>query len=247
MKITIITATHNSKAFISNCITSIKNQTYKEIEHLIIDGASTDNTVEIIKSTPNRVKLIISEPDKGIYDAINKGISLSSGEIIGLLHSDDIFSDDNTLSCICAEFVKGADVVYGNMNYVKKNNTSVVIRNWISKPLNQANLRYGWMPPHTTFFCLKSVYDKHGLFDLTFKISADYDLMLRILKDNTLKVNHIPVTLVQMRLGGMSNRSFMNILLKMYEDYKAIRKNKIGGLYTLAFKNLRKLPQFILK
>jgi len=247
MKISVITATYNSQNYIAECISSVNEQNHQDIEHIIIDGVSRDNTKAIIHQMDNRVTIFISEPDSGIYDALNKGIQLATGEIIGFLHSDDTFAESNTLEHVNKAFVNGADIVYGNMTYVKKNNPSEIVRKWVSKPYDFKNLKYGWMPPHTTFFCRRSVYDKHGLFDLKFKISADYDIMMRILKDNTLNVQYLPIPIMRMRLGGASNRNLRNVLIKMKEDYCAIRKNKIGGLYTLLFKNLRKLPQFITK
>lgn len=245
MNISIITATHNSSAQIVGCLASVYTQSYQNIEHLIIDGASADNTLDIINSTPNRVTKIVSEPDTGIYDALNKGISLATGDVIGLLHSDDFFSSPQVLSNIAEQFQqKNIDGLYGNLEYVNKSNTGKVIRFWKSRDFDYSLLKFGWMPAHPTLFLKKSVYEKHGLFDLQFKIAADYDFMLRVLKDKTLSIKYLPEVITKMRVGGESNKSIKNIIRKSKEDYRAIRKNQIGGFHTLLLKNLQKINQF---
>ena len=244
MKLTLITATYNSERNISDCLNSVSSQTYSNVEHIIIDGGSCDKTVEIIKSGSTFSK-IISEPDQGIYDALNKGIKIATGDIIGFLHSDDLLDDSNTLSDIVERFKNSnADGVYGDLLYVNKDNTNKTIRHWKSKAFHQRNLRYGWMPAHPTLFLKKKIFEKHGLFDLSFKIAADYDFMLRILKDSELKFEYLPKVITKMRVGGASNKNLSNILQKSREDLRAIRKNNIGGFHTLIFKNLRKLGQF---
>ncbi len=244
MKLTLITATFNSERNIFDCLNSVSSQTYSNIEHIIVDGGSSDKTVAIIKSVSTFSK-IISEPDQGIYDALNKGINLATGDIIGFLHSDDLLDDSNIIVDIVERFINtNVDGVYGDLLYVNKDNTNKTIRHWKSKAFQQRNLIYGWMPAHPTLFLKKKIYEKHGLFDLSFKIAADYDFMLRILKDSELKFEYLPKVITKMRVGGASNKNLSNILKKSREDLRAMRKNNIGGFHTLIFKNLRKLGQF---
>lgn len=244
--ISLIIATYNSEKYIEFCIKSIIAQTYEPIEFIIIDGNSTDNTIPIIKNLLNIDHLIlISEKDKGIYDALNKGLNFTSGDIIGFVHSDDFLASkdiiNNIVSMIKSESLDG---VYGDLQYVNKINSKKIIRNWKSSNFKSDLLKKGWMPPHPTLFLKKEVYEKHGLFDLSYKISADYDFMLRVFKDSELKFGYLPKVVTKMRVGGASNRSLKNIVIKMIEDYRAIRKNKIGGIFTLILKNTSKIKQF---
>lgn len=261
MKVSIITATFNSLRTINDCINSVNNQIYSNIDHLIIDGASIDNTVKIVNTIPNRVTNIISEPDNGIYDALNKGIKLASGDIIGFLHSDDLLASSQTIQNIVNAFgVLGSfgnsisentgmqqrvDVVYGDLVYVDKNNPEKLIRYWKSQPFKPELLRRGWMPAHPTVFIRREVYEKNGLFDLSFKISADYDFMLRVFSDPTLRFVYLPEVITRMRVGGESNKSIRNIIQKSKEDYRAICKNNIPfPAMVLFIKNISKIPQF---
>ena len=247
MKVSIITATYNSIETIHNCLKSILNQNYKNIELIVIDGASKDGTLELIKGNPS-ISTFISEPDNGIYDALNKGIDLATGDIIGFVHSDDLLADATIISSIVNQF-KNIEVagVYGDLTYVNKNNTSKVIRSWKSCDFRPSLLKNGWMPAHPTLFLKKEVYEKHGSFNLTYKIAADYDFMLRILKDSSLKFSYLPIVFTKMRIGGASNRSLKNILQKTREDYRAVKSNKVGGVKTIFIKNTSKLKQFINK
>ncbi len=245
MKISIITATYNSTAYIAECIASVNNQTYPNIEHIIIDGASTDNTREIIKSTPNRVVQIVSEPDQGIYDALNKGLKLASGDIIGFIHADDIFATNDIIQkVISAIKVYQVDAVYGDIVIVKKYNN--IYRIWRSNAFSLSYLNFGWMPAHTSLFIKKIWYEKIGLFDMSFRISGDYDFILRLFQQPNFTSAYIPEVMVRMQHGGTSSKNLKNIIQKSREDLKAIRKNKLKYPYfTLLAKNLRKLPQFI--
>jgi len=250
MKISIITATFNRGHFIESCILSILKQDIKNIELIIIDGLSTDSTLEKIKPLIKINKNIkfYSETDLGIYDALNKGIDKANGEIIGFLHSDDLFYNSEVLKKIIDNFKKyDLDGLYGDLEYVEKFNTKKIVRYWKSCNFNEKLLRKGWTPPHPTLFLKKSVYIKHGTFDINFKISADYDFMLRIFKDNSLNLQYFPEIITQMRVGGISNRNLINILIKTFEDYKAIRKNRIGNIGTLLRKNTSKIKQFYKK
>lgn len=248
MKVSIITATYNSAITIEGCINSVLSQSYPNIEYIIIDGASKDETPKTVASfaEENPNILYTSEPDKGIYDALNKGIKKASGDIIGFLHSDDFFENENVIQHIIETFEqKKCDGVYGDLKYVNAENQNKVIRFWKSQPFHQSLLKKGWMPAHPTLFLKKDVYQKHGNFDLNFKIAADYDFMLRILKDDTLKFTYFPQVITNMRIGGASN-ALGNIKLKMKEDLKAMRNNGIPlPFYTLLRKNASKILQFI--
>ena len=247
MKVSIITATYNSAQSIKSCLDSVLNQNYIDFEQIIIDGKSNDNTLSIINKfsdNHNQIK-IYSEEDKGIYDALNKGINLASGDIIGFVHSDDFLATNNIINEICSMMKsESLDGVYGDLQYVDEINTKKIIRNWKSCDFKPSLLKQGWMPPHPTLFLKKEVYEKHGLFDLSYKISADYDFILRIFKDSELKFGYLPKDITKMRVGGASNRSIKNIIQKTKEDFRAIRSNDIGNFLTLVKKNTSKFKQF---
>lgn len=247
MKLSIIVATYNSEPNIYNCLTSIVGQTCNDVEILIIDGGSNDKTLEITRLFNEKHKNIhiLSEQDKGIYDALNKGIRMATGEIIGFLHSDDEFFSKSTLFEIVETFKKHEiDGLYGNLNYVHRKDSNRIIRKWRSRSFKIKMLKMGWMPAHPTLFLKRGVYDKHGLYDLTFSISADYDFIIRVFKDKSLRIEHLSKVITNMRVGGASNKNLKNIFIKMKEDYYIIRKNNIGGLITLVLKNISKLNQF---
>ena len=248
MKISIITATFNSGKFIESCIKSILKQNYKKFEIIIIDGLSTDSTIKKIKiflDKNNNIK-IFSEKDLGIYHALNKGIEKANGDIIGFVHSDDLLYNKNVLSNIIDVFKNSnIDGVYGDLQYVEKQNTNKVIRYWKSKDFKPNLINKGWTPPHPTLYLRKKVYEKHGLFDLNYKISSDYDFMTKIFKDNTFNFKYIPKVITKMRVGGISNKNIKNVLIKSLEDYKVIYRNGSGGIITLLRKNTSKIKQFI--
>ena len=247
MKVSIITATYNSATSIASSLNSIINQDYNNIECIIIDGDSNDETIPIIKTyrRKNLNIILVSEPDNGIYDALNKGIKLATGDLIGFVHSDDKLASPHIISELVTA-IKNTQVfgVYGDLQYVSKLDTSKLIRNWKSCVFSKSLLKKGWMPPHPTLFLKKEVYQKHGNFNLKYKISADYDFMLRVLKDKTLKFVYLPKVIVKMRIGGASNKNIKNIIQKTKEDYKAITSNKIGNWVTLFLKNYSKFKQF---
>lgn len=249
MKISIITATYNSVATIVSCMESVLQQIYPNIEYVIIDGQSTDNTLEMaqhIKSKSPKANIVIqSEPDKGIYDALNKGIALATGDVIGFVHSDDMLANPNTIQNIVNTFnTQKLDGVYGDLQYVTQTNTDKVIRHWQSQQFNSSLLKKGWMPAHPTLFLKRDVYAKQGHFNLKYKIAADYDFILRVFKDQSYTFGYLPEVITKMRAGGASNRSLKNIIIKSKEDYKAVTANKVGGWYTIVFKNLSKVNQF---
>ncbi|ARD43583.1 glycosyltransferase family 2 protein [Colwellia sp. PAMC 21821] len=248
MKVSIITATYNSAETISDTLQSLNAQSYKNIEYIIIDGASNDNTIDVINQECPRVTKIISEPDNGIYDALNKGILVATGDIVGFLHSDDLFAYPDAITDIVQQFeLSGCDAIYGDLQYVSKNNTNNIIRLWKSGVYKESNIRSGWMPPHPTFYMKRSLYNKYGLFDLSFKIAADYDSLLRYLWTHKVTMSYLPKVLMKMRVGGASNRSLKNILQKTEEDIRALRCNNIHPLRAILWKNLSKVSQFIIK
>lgn len=249
MKISIITATYNSEYFLSNCISSIKNQTYPFVEQIIIDGSSTDNTLEIVRNTPNRISKVISEPDKGIYDAMNKGIRLATGDIIGILNSDDLYCDKFVLEKVESIFkTTGVDCVHADLYYVKQNNTNQIVRHWKTCDYAPGAFKRGWHPAHPTFFVRKEVYEKYGLFKLDFTLAADFELMLRLLECHKITSIYLPEPIVRMRLGGASSKNIQNIIKQNIECYKAFKVNgiKVSPLYPL-YRLLPKLKQFIHK
>jgi glycosyltransferase len=245
MRISIITAVLNRVDCISDALESLQKQTHLEVEHVVIDGASTDGTLELLRSRLGSHTLVGSEPDKGIYDALNKGFAKATGEVIGLLHSDDFFADNQVLADVAKAFNDPAiDAVYGDLQYVSKANTNNVIRHWVADEYSQLRLKWGWMPPHPTLFLRRSVIERWGGFDTSYSISADYDAILRYFGQGALRVAYIPRVLVKMRVGGESNRSLTKIWRKSCEDYRALKKNGVGGVGALVWKNASKIGQF---
>lgn len=248
MKISVITAVYNRAGTIVQAIESVRGQTYAHVEHVIQDGGSTDDTLNRIRSIPGVDINLVSERDGGIYEAINRGIARSSGDVIGLMHSDDYFAHRRVLERVAARFsdpsVQG---VYGDLQYVSAEDTSKVVRHWRSGEYEPKRLARGWMPPHPTLYLRREVFDQLGSYDTTYRIAADYDAMLRYLALGKIKLAYLPEVMVNMRLGGESNRSLRMIIRKSREDYRAIRRNGVGGIGTLAAKNLSKLGQFFVR
>jgi glycosyltransferase len=242
----IITAVLNNNDFIEDAINSVLNQTYPHIEYIIIDGASTDGTLDIIKKYESRIKWV-SEPDEGIYDALNKGIELSTGDIIGILHADDILASRNAIEKAAKRFLLDpVKIVYSDLVYVNKNNTNRVYRYWKAGGYKNISFSLGWMPPHPTLFVRREIYERYGKFNTGYKIAADYDLILRFLGKHKISAGYVKEILIRMRVGGMSNMNIKNILKKTAEDYIILKRNKIGlPLLTVMLKNLRKIKQFI--
>ena len=245
MKVSIITATWNSEKTIKEAINSVNKQNYKNIEHIIIDGKSTDSTMNIVNQHAHSQLITVSEKDKGIYDALNKGISIATGEIIGFLHSDDFFANGEVISDIVNLFKESnSDAVYADLCYVSKLDKRKILRNWISGEYKIDKLKKGWMPPHPTFYMKKSSYKKYGFFDLNYSISADYDSMIRYLWIHKISLSYLPKVIIKMRAGGTSNSNLTNILKKTMEDLSIIKKNKIPVLSAIFGKNFSKLSQF---
>ncbi|REE27438.1 glycosyltransferase [Winogradskyella pacifica] len=247
MKVSIITAVYNSEKTIDTCMNSVLNQTYPNIEYIIVDGGSNAETLSKLNAAAEKfphIKLS-SESDNGIYDALNKGIAKATGEIIGFVHSDDFLAEATIIASIVEAFeTKEVDGVYGDLHYVALENTDKIIRNWVSQPFSYKLLKDGWMPAHPTLYLKKSLYDDYGMFDVNFKIAADYDFILRIFKQTNLNFFYLPKTIVKMRVGGASNRSLKNIFQKSKEDYRAIKANQTGNWWTILLKNVSKIKQF---
>jgi len=247
-KLSVITVVFNNVKDIERTILSVLNQTYPNIEYLIIDGLSNDGTTEIIRKYRDRIKLV-SEKDNGIYDAMNKGIGMATGDVIGILNSDDFYTDQHVLTDVAEAFSDPATMtVYADLQYVHADNPDKVLRTWNSGPYRQRKFYYGWMPPHPTFFVRKEVYAKAGLFNLNLRSAADYELMLRVLLKHGFSAHYIPRVMVRMRAGGMSNASLDNRLKANQEDRLAWKLNDLEPyFFTLYIKPLRKIHQYIIK
>lgn len=246
MKISVITAVFNRVETIGHAIGSVQAQSYPNFEHIIQDGCSTDGTLEVIHQLSRSKTQLQSCPDSGIYDAINHGIERASGDVIGLMHSDDFFAHDHVLERISTVFADPKiDGVYGDLQYVAKENPQRLIRYWRAGTYQPKKLRQGWMPPHPTLYLRRRVFEEWGCYDTNLRISADYDAILRYLIKGQISLAYIPEVLVKMRIGGESNRSLTKILHKSREDLKIIQNNNIGGIGTLFTKNLSKIRQFI--
>ncbi|MCF1716403.1 glycosyltransferase [Flavihumibacter sp. RY-1] len=246
--VTIITATYNSAATLADTLESVASQTYPRIEHLIIDGVSIDDTAAIIARYPH-VARFVSEPDKGLYDAMNKGIKLASGDIIGILNSDDFYADNRVIEKI-VELFQNPDTlaVYADLQYVDAEDTSKVIRYWKAGTYDQQAFYYGWMPPHPSFFVRKQLYEQCGVFNTSFRHSADYELMLRFLLRYNAPAAYLPQVVVKMRMGGQSNASFRNRWKANREDRRAWTVNGLTPyFFTIPLKPFRKIGQFLIK
>ena len=247
MKISIITVVYNGVQTIRQCIESVLGQDYPSIEYIIIDGNSTDGTQEVIRSYGKAVSKFVSEPDSGIYDAMNKGIQIATGELIGILNADDFYAFPSVLKEVAAQLSSGNyEACYGDLQYVDASNEAIVKRQWNSGKYSSGAFLSGWMPPHPTFFVRKEVYDKFGKFRLDLGSAADYELMLRFIHKNGIRVTYVPKVLVKMRVGGVSNSTLKNRLAANRNDLKAWKINNLRPrFYTLWLKPLRKLIQFI--
>lgn len=224
-KISIITVTYNSEKYITDCIRSVNIQTYKNIEHIFIDGCSKDKTLNVIKTFSERPNLILSEPDKGIYDAMNKGISLASGDIVGILNSDDLYDNKNIIEEVAKNFksFSGHNILWGDLNYVAKNNTNKPLRIWQSRILKKDDLLKGKIAPHPTFFIRKKLFTKIGLYDLSMPLAADFDFMKRCLIHENYKAIYVPKKFIKMRVGGVTSSSFRNIYMQNKEIIRSLK------------------------
>lgn len=245
VKISIVTVAFNSAGTIAETLESVATQTHQDAEHIVIDGASTDGTLDIVRRHGPDVTRVISEPDRGIYDAMNKGIAMATGDWIGFLNADDMFASPQSLARIATAVSQGGyDIAYGDLVYVSARDTDKVLRTWTSGPFDPRSLQFGWMPPHPTFYVRRELIQELGGFDASLRIAADYEFMLRCLTRQGVRAAYIPEVLVRMRAGGASNRSLGAMLRKSREDLTAMQRSGVGGFGTLLCKNVRKLPQF---
>lgn len=248
-KISIITVCFNSADTIVDTIMSVAAQDYSDLEHIIIDGGSTDDTREIIANFSS-VAIYLSEPDDGIYDAMNKGIAMASGELIGILNADDFYASDDVLSQIVKVFDEPqVDACYADLLYVKQHNTNKVVRYWKSCSYKQGLFKRGWMPAHPTFFCRKSVYERFGKFDLNYKIAADVELLFRFLEKYRINSIYLPKLLIKMRMGGTTNQSWSNIKIQNHEVLAILDKHygRVSRAYFFLGKLLNRCAQFFLR
>ncbi len=239
MKISIVTVTLNNAATVAETLRSVEVQTHDDIDHVIVDGASTDETLSTVRAQGRRVSLVVSEPDAGIYDAMNKGARLASGEMIGFLNADDVLAYPGAIAAVAAAAQEPVvDAVFGDLQYVDKHNTDRVVRRWHGGEFALPRLRWGWMPPHPTFYVRRAQLLSLGGFDASLKIAADYDFMLRYLARPAIRAHYVAEVLVRMRSGGASNRSIRALANKSREDLLALRRNRVGGVATLLCKEI---------
>ena len=246
--VSIITAAYNSEKTIRDTLSCVASQDYPHIEHIIIDGRSTDNTLSIVSGFPHVAK-IISERDAGIYDAMNKGIRMCTGEIVGLLNSDDFYVSNTVIREVVEKMMADqTDSLYGDLVYVDPEHMEKIKRTWVAGKFYPRKFLFGWMPPHPTFFVRRKMYESLGVFNSHLKSAADYELMLRFLYKAKISVSYLPKVLVRMRAGGMSNASLNNRIKANIEDREAWRTNDIDPFFfTTWLKPIRKLTQFVRK
>lgn len=247
--LSIITVCLNSEETIISCLESVSNQKFKNLEHIVIDGQSTDKTCELVHHHMKNINIkFISEPDNGIYEALNKGIQLASGEIIGILHANDQFYDSNTLQDIIdSHNLFNWDVLHGDLVFETKDGNGLQSRVWKSSDFKIKNLKFGWMPPHPTMFIKRDLINQIGSYNTSFKISGDYDFIWRLYKKKSIKSFYLPRYITRMQLGGISNGSLKNLILKYKEDYKIVKQNTRFPLLCLFLKNISKIHQIFVK
>lgn len=246
MKVSIITIVYNNKACIADCIRSVQSQTYEHIEHIVIDGGSTDGTRRVIEKYRDSLACYISEPDRGLYDALNKGIRQATGDVVGVLHSDDLFYEPQTIEKMVAEFRRtGADLVYANGMYVEKERLYSIRRVYKAKPYYKRYIPFGWIPLHTTIYVRRELFDQYGLYDDSYAIASDYEISLRWFQNTAISKHFHDEWVVKMRLGGKSTTAGLQ-KKKSSEDLDIIRRYQLPGLFTLGFKIARKIPQYVL-
>lgn len=225
-KLSVITVCFNSVETIEDTIRSVASQSHPDIEYVIVDGGSTDGTLAIIDKYRRQITTVISEPDQGIYDAMNKGIDIATGDIVAFINADDFYASDNVLEKIVEAFNDPQiDAIYGDLCYVKKNNPSQTVRYWKSSPFVPTSFEKGWCPPHPTFVVRRHFYKRLGVFNLRYQIAADVELMMRFLEVHRLKTRYIPEVLVNMRMGGTTNQSIRNIIKQNREILTALREH----------------------
>ncbi|WP_461791535.1 glycosyltransferase family 2 protein [Pedobacter sp.] len=246
MKVTIITVVYNAEKYLKDCIESVLRQKYDDIEYILIDGQSSDSSFQIAKQYEQQLAVLISEPDAGMYDALNKGISLATGEVIGILNADDMLSADDVIGDVAKAFMdSNVAAVYGDLNYIDPEHTHKIQRKWRSKQASYKDLARGWMPAHPTLYIRSSLFEKFGGYQLDYGSAADYELMLRYLYRHKIAATYLPRLMVNMRSGGMSNQSWKHRYQALLNDFKALQNNKVHfPAFVLLFKKLRKIKQF---
>ncbi|OJU56243.1 MAG: glycosyl transferase [Bacteroidales bacterium 45-6] len=245
MKVSIITTCYNREATIRDCIESVLSQDYPDIEYIVIDGASKDNSLAIINEYKDRIDKIVSEADGGMYEAINKGIRLATGDIIGLLHSDDFFYKKDRISLIVGAMDEnGADIVYGNGLFVNKDNPDVIVRKWISRSFSRLKMRFGWLPLHPTVYVKRKCILRCGLYNENYRIAADSDFLVRYFYKAEFKIHYLDKYIVRMRMGGLSTDP-KKMIQKWKEDLQIYRSHGFLPKLTLACKVLSKVPQYV--
>ena len=250
MKISIITVVYNNEKTIRDALESVLTQSFSDLEYIVIDGSSQDSTVSIIREYEDKLSYFISERDSGIYDAMNKGIRAAKGDVIGILNSDDLYYSRTVLEDVMIKFEEDhtLDIVYGNLVYVDQEDVGRVVRTWKSKQYYLNFFEHGNVPPHPSLFLRRKVYENVGLFDLNFRLAADYELMLRVFKSNCYKSLHIDKVFVKMRLGGATNRDFRNVKLQNREVLQSWRTNKMKApFFLMPCRIVKRLVQFIQK
>jgi glycosyltransferase involved in cell wall biosynthesis len=247
MKVSIITICYNSAATIEDTIKSVCAQDYPDVEYIIVDGASTDRTLEIVDNYKSRIARVISEKDKGIYDAMNKGIQAATGDVVGILNSDDYYADERVISDVVKAFAEsGCDGLYADLIYVNREKKNKVVRRWIAGKYRAGMFLNGWMPPHPTFFVKRHLYHELGLYDLKLRSAADYELMLRFIHRHHISLAYLPRIITHMRTGGQSNVSLRNRIRANKEDRAAWLMNDLKpAWYTLTLKPVSKLFQYL--
>ncbi|MEE1883902.1 glycosyltransferase family 2 protein [Pedobacter flavus] len=245
MKISIITVVFNAERYIKSCMQSVVNQTYNDVEYIIIDGGSTDKTLEIINSFNGAKFKLISGKDNGMYDALNKGIKYATGEVVGFLHADDFYASNTIIEEIAQFFLKNSsNAIYGDLNYVHPDSFKV-IRKWVSNTYSLKNIEQGWMPPHPTLFLKKQIYIEIGGYSLAYGSAADYEFILRLLYTYKVKADYFPQLIVNMRTGGMSNANIVSRIKAFYNDYKALRTHQVPFSFLVVFlKKFKKIVQY---
>lgn len=247
MKVSLITVVFNCEEYIEQCIQSVLAQDYRDLEYIVIDGKSSDRTPLIIDRYTARLSYYLSEPDCGMYDALNKGIAAATGELIGIVNADDYLVESDVISAVAGFLIRhNAEAVYGNLNYVKRTRQTVIKRSWRSNPSNRDDLRFGWMPAHPALFIKKSCFQRYGHYSLQLGTAADYELILRFFYKHQMHAVFLNKLIVHMRTGGMSNRNLRSLLNACVNDYRAMVHNQLPApLFALVCKKLRKLSQFI--
>ena len=247
MKISVITVCYNAADTIEETLESVVAQSHIDVEHIVIDGASTDNTLKIVERYADMLAHVLSEPDRGVYDAMNKGLALASGEVVGFLNADDVYMHPDVLAEVAATLADPTlDACYADLVYVDRVQTHRVVRHWTSRDYTPGLFEKGWMPAHPTFFVRKSVYEKWGGFNLRYRLQADFELALRFICVHGIRTRYVPDIWVRMRMGGMSNNSLRNMISGNIEAHSACRANGLSvPPWFILTKILSRVPQFI--